>query len=178
MDDEKPDTRHLVLKPRVVVPTDGPAVPGGEAAISVQGIHSQNVQADERRRNAKRANPDATTFGAPVQDALSPVFKPAQITPLNAPVRPGDENAINVKDILMENGIADHNSGWGRVKRKKRSKSRRTRDFLIVVGLVDISIGLVMKIAPGIVTLVYGLSAITLVTMTLGWIMFFVMDAY
>jgi hypothetical protein len=178
MEFEKPETKHLLLKPKVVVPTDRTTVPGEESAISVQGIHAQNELADERRRKSKRGKPGLPAFTAPAEPALSPVFKAKELTPVNQPARPGDEEAIDVADILLENRIAEERSGWGRLKKWRRRKSKRGRDFILIVGGIDFSIALLMKVMPNGVTLVYGLSAITLATSTLGWIMFFVMDDY
>ena len=176
MEFEKPETKHLVLKPKVIVPTDKPTVPGEESAISAQSIHAQNEQAEMRRKKAKGRKPLA--LPATTAPALSPVFKATEITAVNAPARPGDEEAINVTDILLQNRIAEEKSGWGRLKIWRRRKSKRGRDFLIIVGGIDLSIALLVKVMPSGVTLVYGLSAITLATTTLGWIMFFVMDDY
>ena len=61
MDDEKPDTRHLVLKPKEVVPTDPPSRPGDGTAISVQLIHRQNRLAEEKRSRRRRR--DSSSFG-------------------------------------------------------------------------------------------------------------------
>jgi hypothetical protein len=179
MDFEKPETKHLVLKPRVIVPTDKPTVPGEESAISVQAIHAQNVQADKlRKKKAKGGKAAPLALPLTAEPALSPVFKPKEITALNSPVRPGDEEAIDVADILLENRVAEEKSGWGRLKKWRRRKSKRGRDFLIIVGGIDLSIAFLMKVMPNGVALVYGLSAITLATTTLGWIMFVVMDDY
>jgi hypothetical protein len=176
MDFEKPETKHLVLKPRVVVQTDRPTVPGEEGAISVQGIHAQNVQADKLRKKAKGRKPLSLPESA--EPALPSVFKAKEIDAINAPARAGDEKAINVADILLENRVAEEKSGWGRLKKWRRRKSKRGRDFLIIVGGIDLSIALLMKVLPSGVALVYGISAITLATTTLGWVMFVVMDDY
>jgi hypothetical protein len=178
MEFEKPETKHLVLKAKVIVPTDKPTVPGEDSAISAQSIHAQNELADKLRKKAKGRKQPSLAPPTKPEPTLSPVFKPTEITALNAPVRPGDEEAINVADILLQNRIAEEKSGWGRLKFWRRRKSKRTRDFLLIVGGIDLSIALLVKVMPSGVTLVYGLSAITLATTTLGWIMFFVMDDY
>jgi hypothetical protein len=178
MEFEKPETKHLVLKAKVVVPTDKPTIPGESEAISVQAIHAQNVRADKLRKKAKGRKPAPLALPATAEPELSPVFKHKEIAALNAPARPGDVEAIDVADILFENRIAEENSGWGRLKKWRRRKSKRGRDFLIIVGGIDLSIAFLMKVMPNGVALVYGLSAITLATTTLGWIMFVVMDDY
>jgi len=92
--------------------------------------------------------------------------------------RPDDEEAIHVSEILLENRIAEERSGWGRIKFWKRRKSRRTRDFLLMVGSVDLAIAAVAFTQRDPITLVYGIAGVTLVTSTAAWIMFFVMDDY
>ncbi len=178
MDDEKPDTRHLVLKPKEIVPVDKPARPGDGTAISVQLIHRENALAEKMgvRRTHSGRNPLANRGERPA--VLPPVFKPKEITPLDPPTHAGDEEAIHVSDILLENRIAEERSGWGRIKHWRRRKSKRIRDFLLVVGGLDIAIGVGIKVMSSTVTTIYGLAAIVLVTSMFGWIMFVVNDDY
>jgi hypothetical protein len=180
MEDEKPDTRHLVLKPKVIVPTDSRSLPGDGTAISVQLIHRENRLAEEKAKRKPRfgraaAPPLPAPDPAPV---LAPVFKRAEVKPLDPPSKPGDEEAIHVPEMLLENRVAEDRSGWGRLKRFKGRKSKRNRDFLIVVGGLDLAIAAGIKFMPGTVTMVYGIAAITLVTSMFGWIMFVVNDDY
>jgi hypothetical protein len=176
VDFAKPETGHLVLKPRVVVPTDKPAGADEGLRISVPKIHQENLRADERRTKGKRRK--APALAIPEKPSLPAGFKHRDIEVFNQVARPTDDGAISVGQILLENRIADEKSGWGRLKRWRRRKSRRGRDFIIVVGTVDITVALMMKIMPSPMMLIYGLGAITLVTTTMGWIMFFVMDPY
>ena len=80
--------------------------------------------------------------------------------------------------MLLENRMAEEKSGWGRIRSWRRRKSRRLRDFLILVGGTDLLVFALMKALPGVVSAVYGLSAIVLVTACFSWIMFFVVDDY
>jgi hypothetical protein len=179
MDDEKPSTKHLVLKPKEIVPTDSVARVGDGQAISVQLIHRQNQLAEEKA--AARRRTQAPFPGSPGASAppLSPVFRPKEIVPLDPPAHAGDEEAIKVPDILLQNRIAEVESGWGRVfHRKRRRISKRTRDFLIVVVPLDLAILLFMRWALNAVSFVFGIGAVTLVTSSLAWIMFVVMDEY
>ncbi len=176
MEDEKPKTSHLVLKPKEIVPTDLPTRAGDGNAISAQLIHGQNKAAEERAAWRKK---EGIAMPAPVADpVLSPAFRPKEIAPLDPPSAPGDEEVISVPGILLENRLAEERSGWGRIKRWRRRKSRRTRDFVILVGGTDLAIIVLMKTMPGAITLIYGVAAITLVTSMFGWILFFVMDDY
>jgi hypothetical protein len=176
MDEEKPNTSHLVLKPKEIVPTDKRSVPGDGTAISVQLMHRENQLADEKAARRKKG-----AFLRPVarnEPAPPPGFKRKEITPLDPPSSPDDGSAISVPEILRENRIADERSGWGRIRRFGRRKSRRTRDFLVFVGGTDLVIVILMRTLPSFVSLVYGVAALTLVTTMFGWIMFFVMDDY
>lgn len=178
MEDEKPDTRHLVLKPKEVVPMDKPSRAGDGTAISVQLIHRENVLAEKKGFRAAKPGRIPLADRAEPREVLSPVFRPKEVSPLDPPSHPGDEEAITVPDILLENRIAEERSGWGRLKRWRRRKSRRNRDFLLVVGGLDIAVGIGMKFMPSTVTTIYGLAAIVLVTTTCTWVMFVVNDDY
>jgi hypothetical protein len=178
MDDEKPDTRHLVLKPKEIIPTDKLSRPGDGTAISVQLMHRENALAEEKsaRRKPRQRAPLADRTDPP--PALPPVFKPKEITPLDPPSKPGDEEAISVPDILLENRLAEEESGWGRIKSWNRRKSRRNRDLLIIVGTLDLAIAAYIKVMANTVSTIYGIAGITLVTTTVSWIMFVVNDDY
>jgi hypothetical protein len=180
MDDEKPSTKHLVLKPKEIVPMDTLARPGDGKAISVQLIHKQNELAEQRAAagKKKKQQPSPLALGA-TEPPLSPVFKPKDIVPMDQPAHPDDEEAITVPDILLQNRIAELESGWGRIRHKRRRLiSRRTRDFLLVVGLADFAIVCFMKKYMNAVSMVYGISAVTLLSTTVAWVMFVVMDDY
>jgi hypothetical protein len=178
MDEEKPETRHLVLKPKEVVPIDAISRPGDGTTISVQLIHLQNRLAEEKSVGRERAAPGQ---GAPRTDAapeLPPVFKPKELTPMDPPAFAGDEEAISVPGILLENRIAEDKSGWGRIRHGKGRKSKRNRDFVLVVGGFDLTIAVLMKVMANQITTIYGLSAILLVTTIFAWVMFVVNDDY
>jgi hypothetical protein len=179
MDDEKPDTRHLVLKPKVIELTEERSRPGDGTAISVQLIHKQNALAQEKAAKEKRRGGGAPRLpGIEPAPPLSPVFKPREIVPTDLPAKPGDEETISVPDILLENQIAEHQSGWWRVKGRKRRKSRRNRDFLLIVGGLDLAIAVLMRVMSNTVSTIYGVAGITLITSTFAWIMFVVNDDY
>ena len=172
MDDEKPKTSHLVLKPKEIVPTDTRAMPGDGTAISVQLIHQQNRLAEEHSKKRERKG---LMLPGP---AVPPGFKAPEFTPTNRPAGPGDPPAVSVPEMLLENRIAAERSGWGRIRRWGRRKSRRTRDFILIVGGTDLLVIALMRAMPGVVTMVYGVSALVVVTVSLCWVMFVVMDDY
>jgi hypothetical protein len=177
MEDEKPSTKHLVLKPKEIVPMDPPSRPGDGTALSVQLIHEQNRLAEEkakvrRRTNAPMPVPETQEPG------LSPAFKLKTIDTVNPVARPDDEEAIHVAEILLENRINEERSGWKRIRFWRRRRSKRLRDFLIGVGSVDLAVAAFMYWQQNPITAMFGIGAITLVTSMSAWIMFFVMDDY
>jgi hypothetical protein len=178
MDDEKPDTRHLVLKPKEIVPVDKPSRPGDGNTISVQLIHRENALAEKKGLRKRHAGRDPMANPAEQPAVLPAIFRPKDVTPLDPPSTAGDEEAINIPDILLENRIAEERSGWGRIKRWRRRRSKRNRDFVLVVGGLDIAIAIGIKVMSSTVSTIYGLAAIILVTSMFGWIMFVVNDDY
>jgi hypothetical protein len=177
MEDEKPETRHLVLKPKEIIPMDKVSRPGDGTTISVQLIHRENVLAEEKS-SRRKPHERAALAGRSESTAPPPVFKPKDVTPMDPPSRPGDEEAIHVTDILLENRLAEEESGWGRIKRWSGRKSKRNRDFILLVGGLDLAIAVYIKVMSNTVSTIYGIAGITLVTSTFGWIMFVVNDDY
>jgi hypothetical protein len=178
MDDEKPDTRHLVLKPKEIVPMDKVCRPGDGTAISVRLIHRENALAEAKSSGRKRRPPAPLADRPQAEPPLPPVFRPKEIEPLDPPSRAGDEDAISVPKILLENHVAELQSGLGRVKRRKGRTSRRNRDFFLLVGGLDLAIAVYIKVMSNSVSTIYGVAGITLVTSTFAWIMFVVNDDY
>ena len=176
MEDEKPDTRHLVLKPKEIIPTDTRAVPGDGTAISVRLIHRENQLAEQRAAMGERR--EFLQAGVGAKPAAPGVLRPREVTALDPPSAPGDPEAISVPGILLQNRIAEDKSGWGRLRRWKKRKSRRTRDFIVFVGGTDLLLVILMATSPNVVSVIYGVAALVLVTSMFGWIMFFVMDDY
>jgi hypothetical protein len=166
----------LVRKPRVIDPTDKPAAAGDASRISVQKIHAENVEADKLRQKGKRGN--ISPADVPAEPELPKGFKLREFEVFNDVARPSDDDAVSVDEILLENSVAEQRSGWGRIVDWRRRKSHRGRDFLMVVGTVDLLIALVMKMNPNVMTMVYGVGGITLFTTTVAWMMFVVMDPY
>jgi len=178
MDDETPPAKRLVLKPREIIPIDRLSRPGDGTAISVQLIHRQNLLAEEKAANRKREGTAFPTPGPEAEPALPSAFRLKEIDPVNPPAHPGDEEAIHVQGLLLENRIAEEQSSWGRLKRWNRRKSRRTRDFILGVGSVDLAIVVIVAVMHNPVSLIFGLAGVTMVTSVAAWIMFVVMDDY
>lgn len=176
MEFEKPDTSHLVLKPKEIVPTDSRSLPGDGKAISVQLIHAQNRIAEEKASKKRRRGVPPPPGGA--KGAPPPGFRESDIDRVNTPALPGDEEAVSVPGMLQENVAAEVESGLARVKPRKRRLSRRTRDFALLIGSIDAAIIVYMRTGSDPMTFVYGIAAITLVTSMVGWVAFVVMDDY
>lgn len=216
MEDEKPNTSHLVLKPKVVELTDKVATPGDGTAISVQGIQQENALADERRAARKKpslsgeapkdspippgfkvlapkgvtappiARPEPPKAAEPLisrppvrkDGTIPPGFKKKEVVPVNAPAPEDDLEGIRVHDILQENRVAEEAAGAHALQPKAPRKTRRLRDFLLLVGTIDLAIAVLIKVMQNPMMFIYGIAGITLVTATVAWIMFVVMDAY
>ena len=153
MDDDKPIGRRLVLRPKVITPTEERSLPGDGTAISVALIHRENQLAQERA-----ARPAGEGRPAPAPD---------------------DDSAIRVRDMLRQNHAAPGGSGPELIAMPVRRRSRRNRDFAV---LLAVAIG-----ASGALALVFrddgrvialALSGIAFVALILAWILFGVMDNY
>jgi hypothetical protein len=179
MDDEKPSTKHLVLKAKEIVPTDSIARPGDGQTISVQLIHRENQLAEEKAAARRRTQAPFPASPGASEPPLPPVFKPKEIVPIDPPAHANEEEAIRVPSILLENQIAEEEAGWARIfLRKRRKISKRTRDFLLLVGPMDLAVVLFVRWSLNGVSLIFGISAVTLLTSSVAWIMFVVMDEY
>jgi len=70
-------------------------------------------------------------------------------------------------------------SDWGRIRPgRRRFISRRTRDFLLIVGVADLAILCFMHKYLNEVSMVFGISTVTVLSTTVAWVMFVVMDDY
>lgn len=178
MEDDTPPPRRFVLKPKEVVPTDQPARPGDGTEISVQLIHQQN-QVAEQKKTRQWKLPEGPGQSGPITSSVGPhVLKPKDIDPVDKPARENEDEAIRVQQILLENRRAEEASGWGALKRRRARRSRRNRDFFLIVVPFDIVVAIGMKLMPNMATYIYGSAAIVLVTTVAAWVMYMVMDDY
>jgi hypothetical protein len=174
MDDENPPVRRLVLKKKDVDPVDKVARPGDGTAISVRLIHLENMLASERP--AVRPNDTETVA---VGSDLPPVFRPKEVTPTDPPSFEGDASAISVSGMLQANRAAMDDSGPQLIAMPPRRKSRRDRDFILLLSCAIISIGtLALLFRSDMQFVALALFVIVFITVILAWIMYGVMDRY
>jgi hypothetical protein len=174
MEDEKPPVRRLVLKARDVDPVDKPSRPGDGTAISVRLMHlGNNLAAEHPREQWPGAAAQPPVEGDPS------IFKPKEVTPIDPPSYLGDEGAISVSGMLHENRAAADDSTPELIAMPPRRRSRRNRDFLILLSCALASFGTLAALFRSDMQLV-GLAAfgIVFLTVILAWIMYGVMDKY
>jgi hypothetical protein len=179
MDDPTPPPRRLVLKQKDVEPTDKAARPGDGTAISVRLIHLGNRLAEERAAGQTPGESGQRAEGPSYAEALPPGFKHKEIAPLDPPVKPGDEEAIHVPDILRANRLAADELGPELIAMPVPRRSRRNRDFLVLVACALLCTGtlaFVFRADRQIVAL--ALFGIVFLTVILAWILYGVMDRY
>jgi hypothetical protein len=179
MEDEKPPTRRLVLKQKDVDPVDTVARPGDGTAISVRLIHLQNRNAAERAPGTWLADAAQDPPGSDAGDGGSSIFRPKEITPIDLPSQAGDEEAISVSGMLESNRAAAHALEPELIAMPPRRKSRRNRDFMLLIACALLSVGslaVVFREDRQIVAL--SLFGIVFLTVILAWVMYGVMDRY
>jgi|CZKI01.1.fsa_nt_gi hypothetical protein len=178
-DDEDPPVRRFALKPKEITPTETAARPGDGTAISVELIHRQNEIAARRpslRKGDDHPQSPPGEMGAPGGRAG---FGPKEITPTEMAARPGDGTAISVELIHRQNRIAGERLGPEIIALPAKRRSKRTRDFILLVTVAGGLAGaLVLQLprTPG--TLVMWLVLVIVAAMLLAWVMFGVMDDY
>jgi hypothetical protein len=178
MDDENPPVRRFKLKTREVEPVDKVARPGDGTAISVRLIHLQNNVAAER---PARSPGDADTQAPSGQDAegASPIFKQKEFVRVDPPAVAGDEHAISVEQILLRNRAAAHARESDLIAMPLPRRSRRHRDFLIVLSIAGVSAGILAFVFRESMQIVgLALLGIVFLTAILAWVIYGIMDRY
>ena len=179
MDDDKPPARRFVLKPKEVDPTEKPSVLGDGTLISAALMHRENEQA-EAKALARKEGEAAAAHLQPQEAAELPAgFKAKELDPLNPPAIEGDDSAIRVHDMLRQNRRAAALKVPELIAMPKRRVSRRTRDFLILVGVAG---GCAALLCVGFrhdrEVIALALGSIAFITLALAWILYGVMDNY
>ena len=175
MDDETPPARKLGLRPRDVTPSDTRSRPGDGTEISVPLMIRANKLAEEKLAREGRAI-------APRPPATEPEpapFKQAEFTPVDPPSQPGDAAVITVDEILRQNQAAARESAPELIAMPTRRRSRRNRDFALIVGVaIAAALTLLVTFRHDLPVIGLALSAIAFVTIIFAWILFGVMDKY
>lgn len=176
--DEQPPIRRLVLRQKDVEPLDKAARPGDGTAISVKLIHRENSLAADRAVDAwptapaQPANEDDSGAGAPI-------FRQKEITPLDPPSRAGDEASISVSGMLEANRLASRASEPELIAMPPRRRSRRNRDFVVLITSAILSVGALAAVFREDRQMVaLALFGIVFLTVILAWVMYGIMDRY
>jgi hypothetical protein len=131
---------------------------------------------DLKEREFKRENiPGAAVPTAKDLAMISSQRTPTAPKPTVNP-KPGDPN--DVYAILQQNRAVEKKMGLGEVEIKK-VKSRRKRDYWLLVIPCNLLVGVITwqgRADPFV--LVCGIAGIVLVTLSLTWIMFHIMEDY
>jgi hypothetical protein len=178
-DDDTPPVRRLTLKPKEIERTDSVPRPGDGTEISVRLMHLQNQVAEERSSLGRRDDspPTLPEAEAPSEGPLTLGSK--EIEPTEAPARPGDGTAISVDLIHRQNRIAQEKLGPEIVAMPPRRRSRRTHDFIMLVGASSLMAAiLVLAVSRTLAALMVALMVVVFIAVSLAWIMFGVMDDY
>jgi hypothetical protein len=177
--EDQPQKRRLSLKPKDVEPVDKVARPGDGTAISVKLIHRENQLAADRPPGSWQGDlMTPPTEEGDIEAGPSP-FKPKEITPMDLPSGRSGEDAISVPKMLHRNQAAAAASAPELIAMPVRRRSRRHRDFMVLLGCAAISFGalaLIFRQDRQMVAL--GLFGIVFATVILAWIMYGVMDRY
>jgi hypothetical protein len=178
MDDPPQTKSRFVLKPRDVDAVDKVARDGDGTAISVKLMHKVNQIAEGKAPG--RWSGDLMTppeEGGP--EELPAVFKPKEITPMDRPSGVTGEEEISVPGMLQRNHAAAVNAAPDLIAMPPKRRSRRNRDFLMLVGGAFLAVGvlaLVFRDDRQMVAL--SLFGVVFTTVILAWVMYGIMDRY
>jgi hypothetical protein len=177
--DDPPQKRRLSLKPKEVEPVDKVARPGDGTAISVKLIHLQNQLAADRPPAYWQGDLMTPPGAEEHLEAGPSPFKAKEINPMDTPSGPGGDDAISVEKMLHRNRAAAAARTPELIAMPVRRRSRRHRDFMVLLGCAALSFGtlaLIFRQDRQMVAL--GLFGIVFATVILAWIMYGVMDRY
>jgi hypothetical protein len=177
MEEENPQVRRLVLKAKEVDPVDKVARPGDGTAISVQLMHQVN-------RNAEtRPGPLYSGTGESATGAWDAVGDPSASVPEDAAAdlspAVSDDPAISVEGMLRANRAAEDDSTSELIAMPARRKSRRNRDFVLLIGCALSAWGILAFVFRNDMQMVgLALFGIVFLTVILAWVMYGIMDRY
>jgi hypothetical protein len=179
MDEKDPPVRRLTLKPKEVSATDKPSRPGDGTAISVRLIHRENQLAEERRAGSDRGVPPAQPHDTGDAPGATSPFRATEVTPTDPPSHPGDPGSISVHEILSQNRRAAVRTEPELIAMPAPRKSRRNRDFAVLLGAAVLSTGVVVAVFRRDAEIIsLALFGIVFTAAILAWIIYGVMDRY
>ena len=166
MDDKEPPIRRLVLRPREAAPAAPPHRPPDNPG--------EDAPAEIRWDGIPFTRPEA-----PGPQGGASVFKAKEIVPTDPRPFSGDESVISIHSMLDQNRRAADESTPALIAMPRRRRSRRHRDFALVLGGAGVSFAVLafvfIRNLPFLGLATFG---IVFTTAILGWIIYGVMDRY
>jgi hypothetical protein len=137
----------------------------------------KNYGFKERDFKRDNAHPSALPPMPTAKDlAMMSGPEPPATARAKAAPKPGDPN--DVFTVLQQNRAVEQRGGRDEIEIRK-VKSRRKRDFwLMLVGGNLLIIGMVAITGFNVVSVIFGLAGIIILSLSLTWIMWQVMDRY
>jgi hypothetical protein len=124
----------------------------------------------------------STTPPLPSDDDSPPVkhaLTTATFEALNAPTSGSAPHPTDVHQVLQDNLARENAAGINDLKPKPPRRSRRKRDYWLVLIFGNLAIVATVHLAGGnIVSNLFGFAGIILLSVSLTWVMWFVMDDY
>ena len=123
---------------------------------------------------------DATPL--PSDDDPPPVkhtFTAARFEAVNPPSTAPTPAPTDVYQVLQDNLARENAAGLNAVKLQPRRRSRRKRDFWLV--MIGGNLAIMASVGAtniNVMTVIYGFASVILLSSGLTWIMWFVMDDY
>lgn len=179
MDDPPPLKPRLALKAREVDPVDTVARTGDGTEISVKLMHKVNQLAEQRPPGSLMGDPAAPPPAADGLEGDPSVFRQKEITLTDPPYAVDDEEAISVSGMLHRNHAAAIDSGPKLIAMPVRRRSKRSRDFIVLLSGALLSVGVLgvfFRDDKQMVAL--ALFGIVFLTVILTWVMYGIMDRY
>jgi predicted phage tail protein len=124
----------------------------------------------------------STVDPLPSDDDPPPVkhtFTTAKFEALNEPTATPTPAPTDVHQMLRDNLARENAAGMNVVKPVPKRRSRRKRDFWLMLVLGNLAIAATVHLAGGsVMSNLFGLAGIILLSVSLAWVMWFVMDDY
>jgi hypothetical protein len=178
-DEETPPVRKLVLKPKEITRTDAASRLGDGTEISIRLMHKQNEIAEQKGAYRRATNPPIDGPAAQLEATVPSGFAPKAFDLTETRSIPGDGTEVSASLILQGNRIMEARHAPEIIAMPARRRSKRTRDFLLMVALIAGGVGGLQLMLPVTVgSLMLCLFLVVFCSAALAWILFGVMDDY